>query len=408
MVEQMLVSILRQGSYLIASIHEALNDREIVQFQQDLVEQIGTHRARGVIIDVAALDVMDSFGSRTLLNLAHAARLAWRGDRHRRHPADGRLRDGAPGHGPRQRPHRARPRGGPGVPAAAAPGTDSTTSPRDDRPAWCEVTGDAYERFRRDYAPAFLQYLSERGEPGRRAAYELGRRAITEQLSVLDLTRIHHAMLLEVLRTHRTPRELEHIAQAASEFLVEALAVFEMTQRGFAELLVDRPVRPGAASPDRGGTGTVEDSGAGHGRADGTPRPDRGHRRRADPAHGRAQGHHRRRGRRQAGAPATFGPQAAIRSIAPETAPRSTSSQPGQVVTEMTGGFGGPPVSGLPPGGVVHVGRHRHHPHGRGGTAVRHHSSSPRAASRFDSQRSRPAASSSLDTGPSEETRWIP
>ena len=71
----MLVSILRQGNYLIASIHEALNDREIVQFQQDLVEQIGTHRARGVIIDVAALDVMDSFGSRTLLNLAHAARL---------------------------------------------------------------------------------------------------------------------------------------------------------------------------------------------------------------------------------------------------------------------------------------------------------------------------------------------
>jgi hypothetical protein len=67
------------------------------------------------------------------------------------------------------------------------------------------VTGDAYERFRRDYAPAFLQYLSERGEPGRRAAYELGRRAISEQLSILDLARIHHTVLLEVLKTHRTP-----------------------------------------------------------------------------------------------------------------------------------------------------------------------------------------------------------
>jgi len=99
------------------------------------------------------------------------------------------------------------------------------------------VTRDAYERFRRDYAPVFLQYLSERSEPGRRAAYELGRRAIKEQLSVLDLARIHHGMLLEVLKTHRTPRELEHIAQAASEFLVESLAVFEMTQRGFADLL---------------------------------------------------------------------------------------------------------------------------------------------------------------------------
>jgi hypothetical protein len=98
------------------------------------------------------------------------------------------------------------------------------------------MTGDAYERFRRDYAPAFLQYLSERGERGRRAAYELGRRAISEQLSILDLARIHHLVLLDVLKTHRSPRELEHIARAASEFLVEALAVFEMTHRGFTEL----------------------------------------------------------------------------------------------------------------------------------------------------------------------------
>jgi Phosphoserine phosphatase RsbU, N-terminal domain len=99
------------------------------------------------------------------------------------------------------------------------------------------VTGDAYERFRRDYAPVFLQYLSERGERGRQAAYELGRRAIGEQLSVLDLARIHHGVLLDALKTHRSRQELERTAEAASEFLVEVLAVFEMTQRGFAELL---------------------------------------------------------------------------------------------------------------------------------------------------------------------------
>jgi hypothetical protein len=99
------------------------------------------------------------------------------------------------------------------------------------------MTRDADERFRRDYAPAFLQYLSEGGEPGRRAAYELGRRAISERLSILDLARIHHTVLLEVLKTHRTSHELEYIARAASEFLVEALAVFEMTHRGFTELL---------------------------------------------------------------------------------------------------------------------------------------------------------------------------
>jgi len=70
-----LVSILRQGSYLIASIHTALDDSEMVRFQADLIEQIGRYRSRGVIIDVAALDVLDSFGSRTLRNIAEMARL---------------------------------------------------------------------------------------------------------------------------------------------------------------------------------------------------------------------------------------------------------------------------------------------------------------------------------------------
>ena len=70
-----LVSILRQGSYLVASIHTALDDSQMVRFQADLVDQIGQHRARGVIIDVAALDVLDSFGFRTLRTIAEMARL---------------------------------------------------------------------------------------------------------------------------------------------------------------------------------------------------------------------------------------------------------------------------------------------------------------------------------------------
>jgi rsbT antagonist protein RsbS len=70
-----LVSILRQGSYLIASIHTALDDTQMLRFREDLVEQIGLHRSRGVIIDVAALDVLDSFGTRTLQTIAEMARL---------------------------------------------------------------------------------------------------------------------------------------------------------------------------------------------------------------------------------------------------------------------------------------------------------------------------------------------
>src|ERR671932_2857253 len=70
-----LFSILRQGPYLIASIHTALDDSQLVRFQQDLVERIGSDRARGVVIDVAALDVLDSFAARTLRDIGEMARL---------------------------------------------------------------------------------------------------------------------------------------------------------------------------------------------------------------------------------------------------------------------------------------------------------------------------------------------
>lgn len=70
-----LVSILRQGPYLIASIHTALDDSQLLRFQRDLIREIGVHRSRGVIIDVAALDVLDSFGTRTLRNIGEMARL---------------------------------------------------------------------------------------------------------------------------------------------------------------------------------------------------------------------------------------------------------------------------------------------------------------------------------------------
>ncbi|MFM6851900.1 MAG: STAS domain-containing protein [Terrabacter sp.] len=70
-----LVSILRQGANLIASVHTALDDSELVRFERDLVEQIGEHRSSGVIIDVAALDVIDSFAALTLRRIAEMARL---------------------------------------------------------------------------------------------------------------------------------------------------------------------------------------------------------------------------------------------------------------------------------------------------------------------------------------------
>ena len=74
-IEPALVSILRQGCYLIASIHTALSDSQLIRLQEDLIDQIGRQRSRAVIIDVAALDVLDSFGSHTMRNITAMTRL---------------------------------------------------------------------------------------------------------------------------------------------------------------------------------------------------------------------------------------------------------------------------------------------------------------------------------------------
>ena len=71
----MSVTILRQRDYLIASIQSDLSDKQILAFRDDLAERIGRHRARGVIVDVTALDVIDSFVARSLRTLAVTARL---------------------------------------------------------------------------------------------------------------------------------------------------------------------------------------------------------------------------------------------------------------------------------------------------------------------------------------------
>ena len=69
------VPILKQGQYLIASIQSALSDEDLVQLRDALVAQVGKLRSRGVIVDVTALDVMDSFATRTLRDIALMIRL---------------------------------------------------------------------------------------------------------------------------------------------------------------------------------------------------------------------------------------------------------------------------------------------------------------------------------------------
>jgi rsbT antagonist protein RsbS len=69
------IPILKQGDVLIASIQAALSDHDLVQLRDEVAEKVGKFRSRGVIIDVTALDVLDSFATRTLRSIAYTVRL---------------------------------------------------------------------------------------------------------------------------------------------------------------------------------------------------------------------------------------------------------------------------------------------------------------------------------------------
>jgi rsbT antagonist protein RsbS len=71
----MSVPILRQGRVLIASLQASSDDRDFIELRDDLLRMVSTVRAQGVVVDVTALDVLDSFASRSLRALAQMIKL---------------------------------------------------------------------------------------------------------------------------------------------------------------------------------------------------------------------------------------------------------------------------------------------------------------------------------------------
>ena len=67
------IPILKMGLCLIVSIQVDMDDRTAVTLQDDLMAQIVKQRAKGVLIDISALDVVDSFIGRMLANTAAMA-----------------------------------------------------------------------------------------------------------------------------------------------------------------------------------------------------------------------------------------------------------------------------------------------------------------------------------------------
>ena len=92
---------------------------------------------------------------------------------------------------------------------------------------------DELARFRQDYAPLLLRHLAQRDEAGLQAAYALGREAMRDSVGLLDVVRVHNELFLEVLATVLDPDEALEVARASTALLIDLLASFEMSQRGF-------------------------------------------------------------------------------------------------------------------------------------------------------------------------------
>ena len=81
-----------------------------------------------------------------------------------------------------------------------------------------------------DYRTTLLRFLPRRDEAARAAAYELGRRAFSQGVSLLDVCRVHHQVALDVLLETK-PDDYLGVTECAAELLLEALAAYDMTHR---------------------------------------------------------------------------------------------------------------------------------------------------------------------------------
>jgi signal transduction histidine kinase len=89
--------------------------------------------------------------------------------------------------------------------------------------------------FEDEYCSSLREYVATGGEPALGRAYELGRRALSEQKTLVEMASLHHHAVMELVRAPETEKRREALLRASAEFLAECLSPYEMAHRGFQD-----------------------------------------------------------------------------------------------------------------------------------------------------------------------------
>src|SRR5712671_2981344 len=89
--------------------------------------------------------------------------------------------------------------------------------------------------FENEYRSSLREYAAGGGEPALGRAYELGRRALTEQKSLVEMASLHHQAVLALVRDAGSEKRREELLRSSAEFLAECLSPYEMAHRGFQD-----------------------------------------------------------------------------------------------------------------------------------------------------------------------------
>jgi signal transduction histidine kinase len=89
--------------------------------------------------------------------------------------------------------------------------------------------------FEEEYRSSLLEYAAGGGETALGRAYDLGRRALAEQKSLVEMASLHHQAVMVLVHGAESEKHREELLRSSAEFLAECLSPYEMAHRGFQD-----------------------------------------------------------------------------------------------------------------------------------------------------------------------------